>query len=173
MLTSLCLLLFSCQSADTFSISSFLFQPLLLHLTATRSLPPPWLAIHLHATAARKERQLVGPVHESSLPVTLFAPSCRLLPNNVFYPFGGLQPARLLCSLTMEREEVKLHSAQLIFPNMQLCRRLSFLLLLSSLFSSTSPSLPPFFCSALWVMSSCREVTAFFSPAVPQKKAVI
>lgn len=86
---------------------------------------------------------MVGPMHKSSLPVTLFSPSSRLLPNNVFYPFGGLQPARLLCSLTMEREEVKLHSAQLIFPNMPLCRRLSFLLLLSSLFSFTSHSLPP------------------------------
>lgn len=100
-------------------------------------------AIHMHATAASKERQLVGPM--SSLPVTLFSPSSRLLPNNVFYPFGGLQPARLLCSLTMEREEVKLHSAQLIFPNMPLCRRLSFLLLLSSLFLihlPFTPSLP-------------------------------
>lgn len=96
----------------------------------------------MHATAASKERQLVGLVRKSSLPVTLFSPSSRLLPNNVFYPFGGLQPARLLCSLTMDREEVKLHSAQLIFPNMLLCRRLSFLLLLSSLFSSTSP-FPP------------------------------
>lgn len=64
----------------------------------------------------------------------------------------------------MEREEVKLHSTQLIFPNVLLCRRLSFLLL----FSSRPPPFP-----ALWVMSSCREVTAFFSPAVPQKKAVI
>lgn len=71
----------------------------------------------------------------------------------------------------MEREEVKLHSAQLIFPNMP-CSRLSFLLLLCSCSSLSTPPPLSVFCPALWVMLSYREVTAF-SPPVSQKKEVI
>lgn len=37
--------------------------------------------------------------------------------SNALYPSGGLQPASLLCSLTMEREEVKLDSALLCSPH--------------------------------------------------------
>lgn len=131
---------FSSHSADTSSISSnlSLYTSPPAPSEDTKPFPRGGFCCRL-ATAASEERRLVGRVHESSLPVTLFSPSPWLLPNNVFYPFGGLQPAGLLCSLTMEREEVKLHSSQLIFPNMPLCRRLSFLLLLSSLLSVHLP----------------------------------
>lgn len=51
-----------------------------------------------------------------STSVSLFSDSFWLV-SIVFYPFGGLWPAVLLCSLTMEREEVKLNSALFCPPH--------------------------------------------------------